>query len=65
MAKFRCLLSGNIVEFTQQVDIDSMVGHEGYERVIEEGEQQQQEQETPVHVLPLTKPRGRPAKNKQ
>jgi hypothetical protein len=69
MAKFRCLLSGNIVEFTQQVDIDSMAGHEGYERVTEEGVKQV-EQEIESKPLPLTapapsKPRGRPAKNKQ
>ena len=68
MAKFRCLRSGNIVEFTQQVDIDSMVGHEGYERVIEDGEQVEQVEHRP---LPLTAPqttppkRGRPAKTKQ
>ena len=36
MAKFKCILSGNVIEFTQQVDIDSMVGHEGYELVVEE-----------------------------
>lgn len=36
MAKFKCILSGNVIEFTQQVDIDSMVGHEGYEAVVEE-----------------------------
>lgn len=37
MAKFRCIASGNIVEFTYQHDIDSMVGHSGYERLDEEG----------------------------
>jgi hypothetical protein len=36
MAKFKCLLSGNVIEFTNQVDIDSMVGHSGYEAVVEE-----------------------------
>lgn len=36
MAKFKCILSGNIIEFTQQVDIDSMVGHEGYVKVEDE-----------------------------
>jgi hypothetical protein len=36
MAKFKCLLSGNVIEFTNQVDIDSMVGHEGYVAVVEE-----------------------------
>lgn len=39
MAKFKCIISGNVIEFTNQVDIDSMVGHEGYikleEQVIE------------------------------
>lgn len=59
MAKFRCLLSGNIVEFTQKVDIDSMVGHDGYERLLEPGEEPVQITEH-VHALPLTKPRGRP-----
>lgn len=35
MAKFKCILSGNVIEFTSQVDIDSMKGHEGYEPVVE------------------------------
>ena len=30
MAKYKCIASGNVIEFTNQVDIDSMVGHEGY-----------------------------------
>jgi hypothetical protein len=38
MAKFKCLLSGNVIEFTNQVDIDSMVGHSGYEAVVEQVE---------------------------
>lgn len=70
MAKFRCLSSGNIVEFTQQVDIDSMVGHDGYVKVTEEGETttattviEETQQVRPL--LKVTKPRGRPAKNKQ
>jgi hypothetical protein len=36
MAKFKCILSGNTIELTSQVDIDSMKGHEGYELVTEE-----------------------------
>lgn len=36
MAKFKCILSGNVIEFTQQVDIDSMVGHEGYIKLEEQ-----------------------------
>ena len=58
MAKFRCLVSGNIVEFTQQVDIDSMEGHAGYEWV-DEDEELEEEQEVPTVT---TKKRGRPAK---
>lgn len=58
MAKFRCLISGNIVEFTQQVDIDSMEGHDGYEWIDEE-EEQLEEEDVPTVT---TKKRGRPAK---
>jgi len=36
MAKFKCIVSGNVIEFTNQVDIDSMVGHEGYIRLDDE-----------------------------
>ena len=56
MAKFRCLVSGNIVEFTQQVDIDSMEGHDGYEWIDEEDE----DYEVPT---PPKKRMGRPPKN--
>ena len=57
MAKFRCLVSGNIVEFTQQVDIDSMEGHDGYEWIDEE------EQQEEVLTTPPKKRMGRPPKN--
>ena len=57
MAKFRCLASGNIVEFTQQVDIDSMEGHEGYEWIDEE---EDEDYEVPT---PPKKRMGRPPKN--
>jgi hypothetical protein len=59
MAKFRCLVSGNIVEFTQQVDIDSMEGHDGYEWVEEEEDGQEEE----VVQTPPKKRMGRPPKN--
>lgn len=36
MAKYKCLISGNVIEFTNQVDIDSMIGHAGYELLVEE-----------------------------
>lgn len=35
MAVFRCLQSGNTVEFTLPYDIDSMKGHSGYVRIDE------------------------------
>ena len=60
MAKFRCLATGNIVEFTQQVDIDSMEGHDGYEWVVDEEDYEEQEQEVPP---PPKKRMGRPPKN--
>jgi len=43
MAKFKCIVSGNVIEFTNQVDIDSMVGHEGYIKL--------EEQEAPKEVV--------------
>ena len=58
MAKFKCLLSGNVIEFTNQVDIDSMVGHEGY---IKLEEQQQQE----VVKAPVAKKTAKAAKEEQ
>ena len=36
MAKYKCLISGNVIEFTNQVDIDSMIGHEGYVKLEDE-----------------------------
>lgn len=36
MAKYKCLISGNVIEFTNQVDIDSMIGHEGYVKLEEQ-----------------------------
>lgn len=33
MVTFRCKQTGNSVTFHYQHDIDSMVGHDGYERV--------------------------------
>jgi len=68
MAKFRCKASGNIVEFTLQHDIDSMVGHDAYEEVDDDGETIEYEVEETSHEIPLTAPvgikktRGRPKK---
>lgn len=36
MAKYKCIVSGNVIEFTNQVDIDSMIGHEGYIKLEDE-----------------------------
>ena len=57
MAKFRCKASGNIVEFTVQYDIDTMEGHDGYEEVFDD-EDEQQEQDTSEPI----KRKGRPPK---
>lgn len=63
MAVFKCLTSGQTVEFVNQHDIDSMKGHSGYER-IDEVEQVE------IRELPLTGPMparraGRPRKTTQ
>jgi hypothetical protein len=64
MAKFKCVASGNIIEFTSQVDIDSMKGHSGYVRV-DEVPTDAAANEAEAHVLPFKAPvptRGRPKK---
>jgi hypothetical protein len=45
MAKYKCIISGNVIEFTNQVDIDSMIGHEGYIKLEDE----------PVKAAPVAK----------
>lgn len=45
MAKFKCLSSGNIVEFVNEVDIKSMVGHPGYVEIKEEEKTEEQKEE--------------------
>lgn len=53
MAKYKCIVSGNVIEFTNQVDIDSMKGHRGYIKL----------EDTPVVETPVVvKKAGRPAK---
>ena len=58
MATFRCLQSGNTVTFTQQVDIDSMRGHQGYVRLDEQVEPETK----PLPMLAPVKRMGRPRK---
>ena len=67
MATFRCKATGNTVTFTLQHDIDSMIGHDGYEEITEDGEVIEYE-EVEDTSIPLTAPvglkktRGRPKK---
>jgi hypothetical protein len=57
MATFRCLQSGTTVTFTQQVDIDSMRGHQGYVRLEEQVEPEIKPLSVPVKKM------GRPRKS--
>lgn len=47
MAKFRCLLTGSIIEFTQPVDIETTQENPAYEEIEDE---EVQEQETKKEV---------------
>jgi hypothetical protein len=62
MATFRCLASGQTVTFTQQHDIDSMKGHQGYVRI--DQEEVVENNDKPVVLAPPTpiKKLGRPKK---
>lgn len=46
--KFRCLVSGNTVEFTSEVDIKSMLRHHQYEVVKEEEVKKEEVKEVKV-----------------
>jgi hypothetical protein len=59
MATFRCLQSGNTVNFTQLVDLDSMRGHQGYVRLDEQVEPEIK----PLPMLAPLKKMGRPRKS--
>ena len=60
MAKFKCIESGNTVEFTSQLDIDSMKGHTGYIRLDETPVETVVQKET---VVAPKKTMGRPPKS--
>ena len=49
MAKFRCKLSGNVFEFSQEFDIDEMRDHPQYEE-IEDGLQTEEKQNSEEKV---------------
>jgi hypothetical protein len=54
---FKCKRSGNFVSFTNENDIAGLRKHEGYDEVIENGNQEEV-QASPKEVLTLK--RGRP-----
>jgi hypothetical protein len=68
MATFKCLISGNLVTFVNQVDIDSMKGHDGYVRVdIEDSVESNTDRTVRTDtafapVIPTMKRMGRPRK---
>jgi len=64
MAVYRCLQSGNTVEFTLPHDIESMKGHEGYVRIDVE-EVVNEDKTNPIRFNPVVaKPKqGRPRKS--
>jgi len=68
MATFKCLISGNLVTFVNQVDIDSMKGHDGYVRVdiqepVESNTDRTVRTDTAfAPVIPTMKRMGRPRK---
>lgn len=51
MAVYRCLQSGNTVEFTLPHDIKSMEGHSGYVRI--DVEEVVNEDKTPIRFTPV------------
>ena len=68
MATFKCLQSGNLVSFHNQVDIDSMKGHQGYVRIddvevtIESKDSVRTDTAFTAPVIPTIKRMGRPRK---
>jgi hypothetical protein len=68
MATFKCLQSGNLVTFHNQVDIDSMKGHQGYVRIdevevtIESKDSVRTDTAFTAPVIPTIKRMGRPRK---
>ncbi|NBP68531.1 MAG: hypothetical protein EBR30_23055 [Cytophagia bacterium] len=68
MATFKCLQSGNLVTFHNQVDIDSMKGHQGYVRIdevevtIESKNSVRTDTAFTAPVIPTIKRLGRPRK---
>lgn len=64
MAKFKCIASGNIIEFIHEVDIKSTRRNKAYVEVVETAPQQQQQQQEQSleEETPVVKKAGRPAK---
>ena len=61
MAIYKCLLSGNTVEFVLPHDIESMKGHSGYIRIDEE--EKEKEERVNIPFMAPKKKAGRPKKS--
>jgi len=61
MATFRCVVSGTLITFTHQHDIDAMRGHEGYVRLDEPEEKVSEIRKDTAFAAPQKRP-GRPRK---
>ena len=59
MALYKCLQSGNTVEFVLPHDIESMKGHAGYVRIDEEKQEPQERVNIPflAHKVKVGRPR--------
>lgn len=62
MAEFRCIVSGNVVSFKNQDDIDSMRKEVGYKEVVSATGHQVVDADGPALPDQTNKPRGRPRK---
>ncbi len=62
MATYRCLQSGQTVTFVDHHDIDSMKGHQGYDRI--DIQEEVENNDKPLVLAPPTpiKKAGRPRK---
>lgn len=62
MVKFRCQVSGNVVSFDNQDDIDSMRKETGYQEIVSATEYPVVDADKPALPDQTNKPRGRPRK---
>ncbi len=62
MAFFKCLRSGNLVEFRQNFDIEQMRKHPEYAEVDTSAQIEVEKDDGTRHTITLKKPMGRPRK---